>query len=46
MTTTPPDQDNASLDAQLNDAVDHHRAAEGVAEQAGAPPLAGTSQPY
>ena len=26
MTNTPPDQDNASLDAQLNDAVDHHRA--------------------
>ena len=26
MTNIPPDQDNASLDAQLNDAVDHHRA--------------------
>ena len=26
MTNTPPDQDNASLDAQLNEAVEHHRA--------------------
>ena len=26
MTTSPPDQNNASLEAQLNDAVEHHRA--------------------
>ena len=26
MTNAPPDQDNASLDAQLDDAVNHHRA--------------------
>ena len=28
MTNDPPDQGNASLDAQLDEAVDHHRAIE------------------